>query len=131
MDQFIHLAKYLIAWNPLTLGEFAAGDFDVAGKLNAIQQGVQRFGIDEVRGGAAILRDEDGAVPLGRARGRRGGARDRDVSSDWGDFHARWRFDARSCAERGQLNEGLARDLAESARSEGRASRKGFQCDPS
>ena len=44
------------------LRELAAGDFDVAGKLHLVEDAVQLLGIDEVRGGASVLRDEDGAV---------------------------------------------------------------------
>ena len=49
--------KHLIVWYPLALGEFSAGYFDVAGKLDAVEEVVEGFGIHEVRGGASVLRD--------------------------------------------------------------------------
>ena len=65
-------AEYDITWDALALGELAAGDFDVARKVDLVEERIQRLAVHQVRGGVSVLRDEDGAVGLADALDVRG-----------------------------------------------------------
>lgn len=52
--------KYFLVGNAFSLGEFAAGDFDIAGKFHLVEKIIEQFGIDEIRCGASVLGNKNG-----------------------------------------------------------------------
>lgn len=58
----VDAVKYFFVGNSFTFGEFAAGDFDIAGKFHLVEKIVEKFGIDEIRCGASVLGDKNGAA---------------------------------------------------------------------
>ena len=44
----VDAVKYFLVGNAFSFGEFAAGDFDIAGKFHLVEKIVKKFGIDEI-----------------------------------------------------------------------------------
>ena len=58
----VDAVKYFLVGNTFAFGEFAAGDFDIAGKFHLVEKIVEQFGIDEIRCGASVLGNENGTA---------------------------------------------------------------------
>ena len=58
----VYATHNFLMGNSFSFGEFAAGDFDIAGKFHLVEKIVEKFGIDEIRCGASVLGDKNGAA---------------------------------------------------------------------
>ena len=62
LKKVVYATHNFLVGNTFAFGEFAAGDFDIAGKFQLVEKIVEQFGIDEIRCGASVLGNENGTA---------------------------------------------------------------------